>query len=51
MTERIEEIDRLARAIAASAMDETISDDSVRLTIEGLMGDLITAREKFKPPR
>jgi 20S proteasome alpha/beta subunit len=51
MTKRIEEIDRLARAIAASAMDETIPNDSVRWTLESIMEDLLKAREKFKPPR
>lgn len=51
MTKRIEEIDRLAREIAASAMDETIPNDSVRLTLENLIEELLTAREKFKPPR
>jgi 20S proteasome alpha/beta subunit len=51
MTKRIEEIDRLARIIAASAMDENIPNDAVRLTLESVMEDLLKARENFRPPR
>jgi hypothetical protein len=36
--------------IAANAMDETIPNDSVRLSLQTIVEELIKAREKFKLP-
>ena len=45
-TKKIEEIDRLARQIAAVAMNETVTDDAARYSIEQFVEDIIKIRQK-----
>ena len=47
----IEEIDSFARMIAVNALNETIPDDSVRHSINSLVDEMISARQKLKNPQ